>query len=57
MQLAYNFRFKNAFIKSVKSYLRGSNLVTVAKEKEILELSYQSAPQNRNFAIGLIATF
>lgn len=57
MQLAYNFDFKNIFVKNLKLYLRGSNLVTIAKDREILDLSYLTAPQSRNFSIGLVTTF
>ncbi|MCK9410982.1 MAG: SusC/RagA family TonB-linked outer membrane protein [Prolixibacteraceae bacterium] len=57
MQIAHNFNFKNIFVKNLKLYLRGSNLVTIARDREILDLSYLTAPQSRNFSIGLITNF
>lgn len=58
MQLSYDFKLKeNIAIKGLQAYLRGSNLLMIAKDKKILELNVGSAPQNRVFALGLVATF
>lgn len=58
LQLSYNFKMKeNIAIKGLQAYLRGSNLLMIAKDKKILELNVGSAPQNRVFALGLVATF
>lgn len=58
LQLSYNFKLKeNIAIKGLQAYLRGSNLFMIAKDKKILELNVGSAPQNRVFALGLVATF
>lgn len=48
---------ENIAIKGLQAYLRGSNLLMIAKDKKILELNVGSAPQNRVFALGLVATF
>jgi TonB-linked SusC/RagA family outer membrane protein len=58
VQLGYNFMFKQkSVISGLKIYGRGSNLLTIAEDLEIQKLNYQSAPQNRTFSIGLIASF
>ena len=58
VQLGYNFKFRQkSAISGLKVYGRGSNLLTIAKDLEIQKLNYQSAPQNRTFSIGLIASF
>lgn len=57
-QLAYNFKFRNrAFVKELKIYSRGSNLITVAKDLKIQRLNYQNTPQSRVLSLGLIASF
>lgn len=58
LQLSYDFKLKeNIAIKSLQTYLRGSNLLMIAKDKKILELNVGSAPQSRVFALGVVATF
>lgn len=58
LQLSYDFKMKeNSAVKGFQAYLRGSNLFMIAKDKKILELNVGSAPQNRVFALGLVATF
>lgn len=58
LQLSYDFKMKeNSAVKGLQAYLRGSNLFMIAKDKKILELNVGSAPQNRVFALGLVATF
>lgn len=58
LQFSYDFKMKeNSAVKGLQAYLRGSNLFMIAKDKKILELNVGSAPQNRVFALGLVATF
>ena len=63
VQLTYSFPekvFANTFAKFVKGldvYVSGSNLLTIAKEKDILERNVGSAPQTRYYSIGLKASF
>ncbi|HTN22036.1 MAG TPA: SusC/RagA family TonB-linked outer membrane protein [Pelobium sp.] len=46
-----------SFIKDLGVYVNGFNLLTVAKEKDILELNVGSAPQNRFYNLGVKAMF
>ncbi|SFE06704.1 SusC/RagA family TonB-linked outer membrane protein [Thermophagus xiamenensis] len=48
---------QNSFFKEVSAYISGSNLLTIAKEKEILEMNITDAPQTRFYNIGLKAAF
>ncbi|MCG8698136.1 MAG: hypothetical protein MI922_08785, partial [Bacteroidales bacterium] len=59
VQLAYNVKSGVPAIglKEVKIFGRGSNLLYVAKDKEIMRLRYKFAPQSWNTALGIIATF
>lgn len=52
--------FANSFAKFVKGldvFVGGNNLLTIAKERKILEMNVGSAPQNRYYNIGLKASF
>jgi TonB-linked SusC/RagA family outer membrane protein len=63
VQLTYNIPgtvFENSFAKFVKGidvYVSGSNLLTIAKERKILEMNVGSAPQTRYYSIGFKAMF
>ncbi|MCF8379609.1 MAG: SusC/RagA family TonB-linked outer membrane protein [Bacteroidales bacterium] len=59
LQLSYNIQAQNlSWVKSAQVYLRGNNLLTIAKEKEKLLLNTTSGPQMRGiFTIGLNASF
>jgi hypothetical protein len=63
VQLTYSFPeevFANTFAKFVKGldvYINGSNLLTIAKEREVLEMNIGSAPQTRYYSIGFKASF
>lgn len=58
VQLSYDFKLKkNLPLSGLQAYLRGSNLFMIAKDKDVLELNVGTAPQNRVFALGLVATF
>lgn len=52
--------FENSFAKFIKGidvYVSGNNLLTLAKERKILEMNVDSAPQTRYYSIGLKASF
>ena len=60
VQLTYdlpNSILKKSFIKGLSAYVSGSNLLTISKEREILEMNITSAPQTRFYNIGFKATF
>lgn len=58
VQLGYDFNLPaNATMKSLKLYVRGSNLLSVGKDIDILQLNWDSEPKNRVFSFGLIANF
>jgi hypothetical protein len=48
---------QNSVFESISTYVSGADLLTISKEKDILELEFDSAPQTRFFNIGLKATF
>jgi TonB-linked SusC/RagA family outer membrane protein len=48
---------KDFFIHGVSAYVSGSNLLTISKEREILEMNVGSAPQTRFYNVGVKATF
>ncbi len=48
---------KNSFVRDVSIYLSGSNLLTLSKEREILEMSITTAPQTRFYNLGVRASF
>lgn len=60
VQLTYDFpksMLQNFFIREISAYVSGSNLLTISKVKDILEMNVGSAPQTRFYNIGLKATF
>lgn len=59
-QITYDFPnrfFHGNFVKGVSAYLGGYDLLTIAKEREYLEMNVGSAPQTRFYNIGLKAQF
>lgn len=57
-QLSYNIMFKNnPYIHNLKLYAKGYNLFMIAKDKELLELNFGSAPQSRTLSFGATITF
>ena len=59
VQLTYDFptdTFIGSFIRGLSLYCGGSNLLTIAKEREYMEMSL-GAPQYRNFYLGFKAAF
>lgn len=61
VQLTYDFNnelFKNnKVLRGLSVYVSGSNLLTIAPEKEILEMNVGSAPQSRFYNLGLKVQF
>ena len=63
VQLTYSIPgtvFENSFAKFVKGidvYVSGNSLLTIAKERKILEMNVGSAPQTRYYSIGFKAMF
>jgi TonB-linked SusC/RagA family outer membrane protein len=60
VQLSYDIPkhlFRRTFIDDLGVYVAGYNLLTIAKERKILETAIGSAPQTRLFNVGLKATF
>ena len=63
VQLTYNICggvFENTFAKFIKGidvYVSANNLLTIAKERKILEMNVGSAPQTRYYSIGFKAMF
>lgn len=45
------------FIKGVQAYVSGNNLLTIAGERELLELNVGSAPQTRFYNLGVKVSF
>lgn len=59
-QITYDFPkrlFTGNFVKGLSGYLGGYDLLTIAKEREYLEMNVGSAPQTRFYNIGLKAQF
>ena len=63
VQLTYSFPgtvFENSFAKFVKGldvYFMANDLLTIAKERKLLEMNVGSAPQTRYYSIGFKASF
>ncbi len=60
VQLTYDFPqqwFHGTIIKGLSAYVSGSNLLTIAKERELLELNVGSAPQSRFYNLGVKVSF
>ncbi|MPN31343.1 hypothetical protein SDC9_178817 [bioreactor metagenome] len=57
-QLSYNMFVKNSRVLSnIMLYAKGTNLFMLAKDNDVLQLNYGSAPQSRVFSIGAMLTF
>lgn len=55
IQVTYDlpsFLFRGSFVRSLSVYAYASNLLTISKEREILDLNTGSAPQNRFYNLG-----
>jgi len=58
LQISYNFDIgPQKALNSLKIYARGSNLLSYGKDIDIMQLNWNSAPQSRVVAFGLIANF
>ncbi len=61
VQLTYDFNdemFKNnKVVRGLSVYASGSNLLTIAPEKELLEMNIGSAPQSRFYNVGVKVQF
>ena len=55
VQLTYDLPqsiFTNTFLRGISVYISGSNLLTIAKEREYMEMNVGSAPQTRSYNLG-----
>lgn len=60
VQLTYDFPksiIGNGIVKGLSAYLSGNSLLTIAKEREILEMNVGSAPQSRFYNLGVQVAF
>lgn len=60
VQLTYSFPgrvLKNSFVKGLNIYASGSNLLTIAKNREVMELNIGITPQTRFYNLGVKADF
>lgn len=60
LQLTYDLpkaMLANSVLKEISAYVSGSNLLTISKEKETLELSVGSTPQARFYNVGVKVVF
>jgi len=60
VQLTYDFPksiFGNSFVKGLSVYASGNSLLTIAKERKLLEMSVGSAPQARFYNLGVQVMF
>lgn len=60
VQLTYDLPqsiFAGSWVKGLSVYASGSSLLTIAKEREILEMSVGSTPQVRTVNLGVKASF
>ncbi|RNC65542.1 SusC/RagA family TonB-linked outer membrane protein [Proteiniphilum sp. X52] len=60
VQLTYDIpeaSLQGSFIKGVRVYMSGYNLLTISKERKHFEMNIGSAPQTRFYNIGVIGTF
>jgi len=60
VQLTYDFPksiIGNGFVKGLSVYASGNSLLTIAKERKLLEMSVGSAPQARFYNLGVQVAF
>ena len=60
VQLTYDFPksiIGNGIVKGASVYVSGNSLLTLAKEREIMEMSVGSAPQSRFYNLGVKVAF
>jgi TonB-linked SusC/RagA family outer membrane protein len=59
-QITYDFdkrKFRQGYLKGLQIYVSGSNLLTLSKNKDILNLNVYSAPQMSYYTLGIKANF
>lgn len=57
-QISYSFMFRNnSVIRQMRLYARGNDLFMLAKDKDVLQLNFGSAPQSRIVSLGVMVTF
>ncbi|MFA9390351.1 MAG: SusC/RagA family TonB-linked outer membrane protein [Prolixibacteraceae bacterium] len=60
IQLTYSISqkvLKNSFVKGLNIYVSGANLLTISKNRDIMELNVGQTPQTRFFNLGIKAVF
>ena len=60
LQLTYDFPkrlLQKTFLKEAAIYISGSNLLTIAKERELMERNVGTAPQTRFYNLGVKIAF
>jgi hypothetical protein len=60
VQLTYDFPksiIGNGIIKGLSVYASGNSLLTIAKERELLEMTVGDAPQSRFYNLGVQVKF
>lgn len=60
VQVTYDFpakMFKKSFVSGLSAYVSGANLLTISKEREVMELSVKSTPQSRFYNLGVQVKF
>jgi TonB-linked SusC/RagA family outer membrane protein len=60
VQITYSMpgsKMQSSLIKNMSIFVNGSNLLTISKNSDILDLSIGGAPQNRYFNIGINTRF
>ncbi|HEY5369042.1 MAG TPA: SusC/RagA family TonB-linked outer membrane protein [Hanamia sp.] len=60
VQLTYDFSskmFGNSFVKGLKVYVSGNDLLTISKNRAVMELNVGSAPQTRFYNLGIKGEF
>lgn len=60
VQISYTFSdelLKSKLIKELGIYVAGFNLLTVSKEKELMEMNFGGSPQTRLYNLGIKALF
>jgi hypothetical protein len=60
VQLTYDFSskmFAHSFVKGLKVYVSGNDLLTISKNRAVMELNIGSAPQTRFYNLGIKGEF
>ncbi len=57
LQLSYDVKLESSVLSSLKCYIRGTNLLTIAKNKDYLTLNYGGDPNSSGFIVGIATRF